>query len=471
MKRCPKCGRTYTKDEQKFCTHDGGNLIPSLIDTNATVPGDVPDPTSQRPSDRNAADAPTRTISRELVPPAPPVNPYATMVGARPPGREKEANTGPTVDPYATMAGARPSAQETESAKTEPTVDPYATMAGVKPPPDTGSKATGKTNVPGAAPPAAPAAAHASAHLSHSTSPPLPPAVSAQLPPPATPPAPPMFTPASPAPVRAKKSKMPLILGVLAVLLFVGLGAIGAGYFFFVHPMLEAQRKSNNVVAPEDVNENSNSNVNLPTPSPESSSNSSESDPAPFVPPADAIEFVNSSDSLDGKLAEHYLDFNFYYPASWQKVSRADVPGSSDFVKVERRLPPDFTQENFSVSWYASAGSAAADQKDYPKFVEALGARFAQGFPDYQKLSEGDTKVNAYDGYEFRFQSVSENTAKGDITLWGRVIFLPPKSGTNGAILLMTATSLAPEIESAEDVGVKGGLPLILESFRLGARR
>src|SRR5918911_4613865 len=26
MQRCPKCGRTYENDAQKFCTHDGGRL-------------------------------------------------------------------------------------------------------------------------------------------------------------------------------------------------------------------------------------------------------------------------------------------------------------------------------------------------------------------------------------------------------------------------------------------------------------
>ena len=443
MKRCPKCGRTYTRDEQKFCTHDGGPLVPSAIDPNATVAGDFPDPASQGASEQDAADAPTRTISRELRPPAPPVDPYATMVGARPP------------------------AAENESENNAPTLDPYATMAGVKPPRDTGSRDTGQANVTGEALPGP----RTSAPSSHSPSAPLPAAVSAQLPPPAAPPSPPMFTPQAPAPAPAKKSKTPLILAVLAILLFVGLGAVGAGYFFFVHPMLEAQKKSNKVVPPEEVNQNTNSNQNLPTPSPKSSaSENAATDPPPFVPPTDAVEFVNSSSNLDGKLAEHYLDFSFYYPESWQKVPRAAAPGSSDFVKVERRLPPDFTQENFSVSWYASAGSLAADRKDYPKFVEALGARFARSFPGYEKLSEGETKVNAYDGYEFRFQSVSEDTAKGDITLWGRVIFLPPKTGANGAILLMTATSLAPEVTSADDVGVKGGLPLILESFRLGPK-
>ena len=77
--------------------------------------------------------------------------------------------------------------------------------------------------------------------------------------------------------------------------------------------------------------------------------------------------------------------------------------------------------------------------------------------------------MGVYGGYEFRFTSLSRDTAKGDIKLWGRVIFLPPQDGgKSGVTLLMLATSLAPELESVADVGEKGELPMILESFRFG---
>jgi hypothetical protein len=96
----------------------------------------------------------------------------------------------------------------------------------------------------------------------------------------------------------------------------------------------------------------------------------------------------------------------------------------------------------------------------------------AKGFPEYRKVSEGPTKVNSLDGYEFRFVSVSKGTEKGDIELWGRVIFLPPGvSGEQaGATLILLATSLAPELSGVDDVGVKGEMPVILESFRFGKK-
>ena len=102
--------------------------------------------------------------------------------------------------------------------------------------------------------------------------------------------------------------------------------------------------------------------------------------------------------------------------------------------------------------------------------AENLSAQFQKKFPGYRKVSEGETKAGVYDGYEFRFEGSSLNTAKGDLKLWGRVIFLPPQDGKNGVTLLMLATSLAPELKSVDDVGVKGELPMMLESFRFGKK-
>ena len=51
------------------------------------------------------------------------------------------------------------------------------------------------------------------------------------------------------------------------------------------------------------------------------------------------------------------------------------------------------------------------------------------------------------------------------------MIFVPPADGgKNGVTLLMLATSLAPELKTIDDVGVKGELPMMLESFRFGKK-
>jgi hypothetical protein len=267
-----------------------------------------------------------------------------------------------------------------------------------------------------------------------------------------------------------QKSKLPWILGGLLLLLLLGAGGAVGLFFFVIKPRLDQLsertvelRKS---PSPEQTNQNSNSGVsNSATPQSETKP---ETDT--FVPPADAIKFTSSKANLDGKLAEHFLYFSFYYPKSWQTDPKAGVPGATSFVKVERMLPPDFTQENLAVGWYTSKGTFEADRPSFPDLVKIISGNLAKNFPEYRKVSEGPVKVNSLDGYEFRFVSLSKGTEKGDLQLWGRVIFLPSgvAGETSGVTLSMLATSLAPELSGVEDVGEKGEMPVILESFRFG---
>jgi hypothetical protein len=267
---------------------------------------------------------------------------------------------------------------------------------------------------------------------------------------------------------RKKSSRMPLLIG-LVVLLLVG-GA--AAWYFLIYKKGEARESGNANVANANKGANANTSANTNDNSNTTANANVDAIPPP-PPPPNATEFVNSSASLDGKLAENYSDFSFYYPNTWEKDPKTGVAGASNFIRVERRLPPDFTQENFTVSWYESRGTFETDEAEvFPKLVESLKSRYAKSFPEFEVLSEGETTVNGLKGYEFRFQSISKGTEKGDITLWGRVIFLPPgvEGKKNGVQLLMLTTSLAPELASADDVGVKGELPVILNSFRIGSK-
>ena len=420
MKRCPKCNRTYTTNTQKFCTHDGGVLEGV----------DMGQETIRIDSSQLDDDAPTKVISRELVSETTPeLDPFKTVV-SRPEGTV-------SVGPPDTQDLSSPSATLYPPAAKPPAPEPT-------PPP------------PAAAPPPLP--------------PPLPTqrlVGSAPLPPPAFAQAP--AQPTAPPPGK-RKSKLPMVLGILVVLLVLGAGGLVAAYFFVVGPMLAARKVVVVEPSPPPTKE--------PTPNIETTPNDvgeTNKDvvppPPPYSPPADAVEFVNSSNSLDGQLAEHYVDFSFYYPNRWQKDPAAGTPGARNFVQVERRLPPNFTQENFAVAWNSSAAPVAENRALFHTLAENLGAQFAKKFPGYRKVSEGETKLGVYDGYEFRFESMSPNTAKGDLKLWGRVILLAPvDGGKNGVTLLMLATSLAPELKSVDDVGLKGELPMMLASFRFGKK-
>ncbi|HXT62391.1 MAG TPA: hypothetical protein VN696_05075, partial [Pyrinomonadaceae bacterium] len=258
-----------------------------------------------------------------------------------------------------------------------------------------------------------------------------------------------------------KKSKLPLILGILVVLFVLGIGVIAAAYFLVVRPRLAARNVETPVAtAPAQPEPGIPTTTATPT---EAAKPADE--PPPYNAPAGAVQYVNSKDELSGKLAENFVAFNFYYPSRWVKV-----PSAENFVTVERRLPPDFTQERFGVApWYAPADTTTFDDAFFKTLVAKDDANFAKNYPEYRKVSEGATKVGSYDAYELRFESTSRGTDKGDLTIWGREIFFPPRAGEkNGIKFLILTTSLAPELKSMDDVGVKGELPMLLESFRFG---
>lgn len=437
MKRCPKCNRTYATGNQKFCTHDGGLLEVVAASQSDTIRID----SAQL---KDSIDAPTRAISRELTAEsAEPFDPFKTVM-ARP--GETTGGQGRN-----TQDLAPPSAP----------LSPVPTSASLPPPPSGSLPPSDSGTLPSlpSAPLAPPPAAGGSGPIETS-------ALGAQTLYVATPPGPPSQP--LPAPRPAKKSRLPLVLGILAVLFVLGIGAVALGYFV-VWPML-AKRTAVSPVEPQPQPSIEATPRTDPTPDVANASPPANEPPA-YTPPPNAAQFLNSNNNLDGKLAENYVDFSFYYPRSWQKDPTAGVSGATNFAKVERRIPPDFTQENFAVGSYVSAGSADSDRAVFHTLAQNLSSQFAKKFPEYRKVSEGMTKAGVYEGYEFRFEGMSRDTAKGDLNLWGRVIFVPPVDGSkNGVTLLMLATSLAPELKKVEDVGVKGELPMLLESFRFGKK-
>ncbi len=421
MKRCPKCSRTFPDDNQKFCTIDGGLLVAGdkPFDPNATiqstsVPVPPPPPPKEQEPDFGATIATSSSAPTAVLP----------------------KKTGPT----GSATAANLQQQQQQSQPPPPALAPTVTLPPTPSAPRPSTPSAPRPSTPSTPRPSTPSA-------------PLPPAQRAPV------------KPAAVAP--AKKSKLPLILGILAVLFIVGVGGVVAAFFLVIKPRLDQANERPIVIGEPSVNVNNNTDSPGPTPEP------TKTEALEFVAPPDTTKFANSAANLDGKLAEHYLDFSFYYPNSWAADPKAGVPGASNFAKVERRLPPDFTQENFAVGWYTSKGTFADDESTFPQLVEGLSNSLAKNFPEYRKVSEGQTKVNTLDGYEFRFVSTSKGSEKGDIQLWGRVIFLPTgvSGETAGATLVMHATSLAPELSGVEDVGVSGQMPVILESFRFGKRQ
>src|SRR5258705_12316666 len=109
-----------------------------------------------------------------------------------------------------------------------------------------------------------------------------------------------------------KKSKLPWIIVGLLLFLFVSGVALAGIFFAVIKPRLDemnanrgADENRNARVAENTNTQPETTPVEVPSPSVDS-----------YGPPPNSGQFENSKDNLDEKLAEHYLDFSFYYPKS-----------------------------------------------------------------------------------------------------------------------------------------------------------
>jgi len=188
--------------------------------------------------------------------------------------------------------------------------------------------------------------------------------------------------------------------------------------------------------------------------------NNSNSVPPPHNSSVETTKFNSSSEKFSGTLDQYKVDFSFDYPTSWKRDDKAGKGASPNFVKVERMSDDEITLENFAVGYFTGQADLM------PKLAEQLNEQLSGGFPEYKKVSEGPTKVGNYDGYEFRFTSHSKETSRGELDIWGRAVLIPGNDERKGAVLLMIATSADDQIKGVDDVGSKGEIPIILNSFR-----
>jgi hypothetical protein len=191
-------------------------------------------------------------------------------------------------------------------------------------------------------------------------------------------------------------------------------------------------------------------------------------EPTPPINTTPAVEtkrFVNSREGRTGTLAENYIDFSFEYPATWQ----LDPTPEPSFVRVERTNEDGNTIENFSVGWFRSTGPAAGNRELLSQVVNKLSEQISGNFPGYTKASEGPATLGHYEGYELRFRGAANKGTANELPYWGRVVVLPDPGGDNtGASVIMLATGHSSEVGSLSDVGAKGELPIVINSFKLG---
>jgi hypothetical protein len=96
--------------------------------------------------------------------------------------------------------------------------------------------------------------------------------------------------------------------------------------------------------------------------------------------------------------------------------------------------------------------------------------RQVSAVPGYRRASLGEsTTVDGLPGVQLTFSATPKVNGK-TLALFGRIILVPGPAGQhNGVALILLGTDASGELHSVSDLGVKGQMPVILNSFRFGA--
>jgi hypothetical protein len=179
--------------------------------------------------------------------------------------------------------------------------------------------------------------------------------------------------------------------------------------------------------------------------------------------------FANSPETARSiALRDAYVDFSFDYPAGWSVTPQPLDGTAQNYVRVAAPMVDGYEPYAFLVGYASGTGNVARDRASLPAATLDLATRFGAGLQDYQLASSGPARVAGYESYGWRF-TANGPSAEGEppVRIYGRGDLILPPGATRGVVLVTLATTRAGDVHNAAEVGERGALKAILDSFRL----
>ncbi|MDQ3088710.1 MAG: hypothetical protein M3Q78_08940 [Acidobacteriota bacterium] len=151
------------------------------------------------------------------------------------------------------------------------------------------------------------------------------------------------------------------------------------------------------------------------------------------------------------------------------EINQAKEKGvRGNFLDISKNAPNGLPIEQMLFSYYDSKGTFKDDRESFPALVKETNEYLKKIVPNYQLVSQGEKTVNnGWRAYEAMFQGETKTTGGEKVQIGGKRLWIPAArvGMKNGYFITMLATSLSPNVKNVDDVGVKGELADILETF------
>ena len=180
--------------------------------------------------------------------------------------------------------------------------------------------------------------------------------------------------------------------------------------------------------------------------------------------PENTAYFENSKQGLESGLAKNFLGFSIYYPNDWTKNA-----SKTDFLDISKKSADGLPVKQIIITRYESRGTFNQDKSNFAKLVEKSNKDLKGYLPSYKVVSEGETTIQdgRWKAYEVKFENSGTIARNGELTLWGRRLWIPiQRPGMkSGFVITLIATSLAPNVQNIENFASDEELLQILETF------
>jgi hypothetical protein len=176
--------------------------------------------------------------------------------------------------------------------------------------------------------------------------------------------------------------------------------------------------------------------------------------------------YTSSEESLNDELRPHFVPFSFRYPNDWTVTERGDSVGGKNFVKVEKG-ENGFTAENFAVGYMFATPGNESDPELIQQLLSQFEQQFTAQFSGFRRVGDDRMEIGGHQATGFRFTSTVQTEGRGAVQVFGRVLVVPVGDG-KGLSIIMLGTPIGSGLQSVDDLGVKGGIPVILRTFRIG---
>ncbi len=174
--------------------------------------------------------------------------------------------------------------------------------------------------------------------------------------------------------------------------------------------------------------------------------------------------FVSERDAIPATLKDHFILFAFHYPDTF-----VAVPDRNAFIRIEKQ-EGGTSVASFAVTHISIPSPKAEGATFYPAMMKEMSQWLATKTSGYEELSQKTASFKSphhyYDGWDMHWQS-HENAAPGKVDFHGRVLFLRESKMSPGVMITMIARASDPAVTGTMDLGERGDLALILQSFRL----